>query len=63
MFVEMQPGQPPAPGLLLEWEKRDDGWYGHVWLLAKQHAHVVGWDEVREAWIPASRLSPDRPRD
>lgn len=55
-------GTLPWPGLLIEWERRDDGWWGRVVFVPFPSEP----GEVVERWIAASHLrpapEPDRPK-
>lgn len=44
----------PWPGLLVEWERRDDGWWGRVVFVP--YPATAG--EVVERWISADHLRP-----
>lgn len=51
-------GDRQAPGLLLGWERRADGWWGFVITAqAGIDAHGAG-PYVRQLWVPASAISP-----
>jgi len=43
------------PGLLLEWQRRADGWHGRV---VRPVREDDGWQVVEE-WLPAGLLGPD----
>jgi len=50
-------GQGPWPGLVLEWQRRDGGWWAYVVYLA--HRHRDGADAVAvQEWVVATRLTP-----
>lgn len=45
------PDMRPYPGLLVSWQRRDDGWWAHVVMLLPTGAVVVNW-------VPATLVRP-----
>jgi hypothetical protein len=48
---QKHPDMRPYPGLLVAWERRDDGWWGQVVMLLPEGAVVA-------SWVPRAQLRP-----
>ncbi len=56
--VPATPSRPQA-GLLIDWRRDEDGWWGRVVLSSTA---ADGRPIVTDAWLPADRLRPTKPR-
>jgi hypothetical protein len=49
---------PDAAGYILEWQKREDGWWARVtWMEVGGTAYRAGIEE-RDEWLPEDRVRP-----
>ena len=49
----------PWPGLVLDWQRRDGGWWAYVVYLAHRPQHGAGSRAVAvQEWVDAARLAP-----
>lgn len=51
-------GDRQAPGLLLAWDRREDGWWAHVIVVQLGNGSQGGGPYVKQLWLQAAAIRP-----